>query len=749
MIADVKRLAVVDDAWYPALARNDDGLLLAWRAFRAIEPIMEPETVHVAAVQDGAPHKPVVVATGHFHRAPRVIPAADGWVLLAIERADGEWRLVRRDLDSDLSVTAENSLSSQGAGVTSFDIVRAGRAYALWTEAGKEGRCLRFRPLDSEAPAVDLARGAVWTPAMGATPEGQLIAAWEERGRIRLALLDASGETLEEELVQVEGRHLGHPAVCAGPDRAYMTCQSNGTWGQRTERLNEDTRLHAFRWRPGGALEMSVGQPNGTIPIETTSRFDDYRSETPDNRKLPLAPSIRTDAEGRVTVFFRHYRDAQMNDWGWTLRAVHGSGAGFGPPRDVSTASGYPDRQYALAQAGDVLYAAVAEAEYPVTSRGFTDRGGTRPAKVALYVVRTEPAEGEPAWAPARSASRPAPMGGVWRELPSQWRGRRLVWADLHRHTWESRCAPEYDADFVEHMRWARDVEELACLSFTDHWFYHGSNGEHRASLAATEAHREPGRFVPLFGVEEKWSSTGHVNIYAPDREAMDHVEKMCRHGQASLEEALAYIHQNGLDGRVILVRHFHGMTFGEGPEQVMGNPLTAEAGLEPVIELVQTRGHCLPWYCRMMRAGHHKGVVGGSDHCRAPDRKSPFCLTGLWVDEVTVEGIWDALLNRRCYAGNGARIELRLEANETVMGGTAAPGADVRWQAASQKALERVDVYRQGARLKSVACNGALTAAGHTPAGDGPEAASWFIAAYDVDGGFAVSSPVWIAPAG
>jgi hypothetical protein len=738
---------LLDDAWYPALALSDDTLLAAWRGFRTADSILEPESIHVAAIKNGAPADSAAVATGHFHRAPRLLPAEDGWILLAIERSDGDWRLVQRDLDAGLAVSHETVLSPEGARVTSFDVVDSGGGAVIWTQAADAGRSVALRPLEGDAPAITLATGPVWTPAIAATPEGQLAAAWEERGRIRLTLLDPAGEVLEKELVVVVGRHLGHPALCAAGSHVYVTFQSNGTWGRQTERLNEDTRLHAFRWRPGGALEMGVGQPNGTVPIDTASRFDDYRSETPDNRKLPLAPSLLADAEGRVTVLFRHYRDAQMNDWGWTLRAVHGSGAGLGLPQNITTASGYPDRQYALAQAGDVLYAAVAEAEYPVTSRGFTDRRGTRPARVALYAVRTESAEGEPAWTPARPASRVAPMGGACRELPSLWRGRRLVWADLHRHTWESRCIPEQDADFLDHVRWARDVEELACVSFTDHWFYHGSNGEHRASLSATEVHAEPGRFAPLFGVEQKWSSTGHVNIYAPDRETMDHVDRMCRGGDASVEETLAYIHENDLEGRLMLVRHFHGMTFGEGPEQVMGNPLTAEAGVEPVIEVVQNRGHCLPWYCRMLRAGHHKGVVGGSDHCRAPDRKSPFCLTALWVDEVTVEGIWEALQNRRCYATNGARIELRLQAGEAAMGGTASPEAEVRWEAASERPLERVDVYRHGARLESISCDGALTAAGGASAVTGPEAASWFIAAYDVEGGFAISSPVWTAP--
>ena len=48
--------------------------------------------------------------------------------------------------------------------------------------------------------------------------------------------------------------------------------------------------------------------------------------------------------------------------------------------------------------------------------------------------------------------------------------------------------------------------------------------------------------------------------------------------------------------------------------------------------------------------AGARIGLVGGSDHCRAagPNR---FCLTGLWVRQITGEAVLEALRSRRTVA--------------------------------------------------------------------------------------------------
>jgi hypothetical protein len=204
----------------------------------------------------------------------------------------------------------------------------------------------------------------------------------------------------------------------------------------------------------------------------------------------------------------------------------------------------------------------------------------------------------------------------------------------------------------------------------TDHWPNHAGNPEQKADLGLIDACREPGRFVPLFGAEGgKWPGAGDVNVYCRDLETVPEIERIQREYGGDLPGAVAYVRDSGLLGEVILERHFHGMVGGGWPGQLTENALAGDDEVEPLVEVIQTRGHAIDWYCRILQAGQRKGVTGGSDHCRPTDRQSPSCLTGLWVDEVTAEGVWEALMERRTFATNGHRIEMRLHAEDTRLG--------------------------------------------------------------------------------
>ncbi|MHC4592666.1 MAG: hypothetical protein ACYS8L_08235, partial [Planctomycetota bacterium] len=363
------RIGTVENAWHPDLAWARDGGLAAWRTFKVGAPVDEPEAICAARLSTDGPGRAVRIAEGHFHGRPRVLHRRGGWHVLTVARRAGRWLLIRHDLNTRLKVVKSTALSSADRSVSSFDMAKCGqRRFVAFTEVWRTGRRVRIRPASKGRPRT-LGTGPVWTPALAGAARGGLVAAWEQDGRIRLVLLDGKLAKVAQQTVERNGRRLGSPSLAVAGSAVYLACRSNGTWSQGTERLNEDTRLHAFRWRPGESPEMLGGQPNGEIPIGTTSRFRVYRTENAEDRKLPLAPLVATDGPGRISVFFRHYRDAQPNDWGWTLRVTHSSDAGFCPPQDVSTEAGYPDGQYALAKAGDGFLVAVAEAPYPVVDR--------------------------------------------------------------------------------------------------------------------------------------------------------------------------------------------------------------------------------------------------------------------------------------------------------------------------------------------------------------------------------------------
>ena len=83
---------------------------------------------------------------------------------------------------------------------------------------------------------------------------------------------------------------------------------------------------------------------------------------------------------------------------------------------------------------------------------------------------------------------------------------------------------------------------------------------------------------------------------------------------------------------------------------------------------------------------GYRIGVIAGSDtHAGLPGRSIPRCdrddfmpypagLAGVWADELTRQGIFDALRRRHCYGTTGVRIILETFIDEHPM------GSDVRW---------------------------------------------------------------------
>jgi hypothetical protein len=450
----------------------------------------------------------------------------------------------------------------------------------------------------------------------------------------------------------------------------------------------------------------------------------------------------------RLRVFFRHFRDAQKNDWGWMLRCTGSSPAGFAPPEDISREAGYPDGQFDLIRNGAEYILAVTESDYPGGTGGFAARQGTAPARLGFYRLEVNKADAGSPWidppALPRRSHRAGPKG--WR---ARWNDLTLVYADLHRHSSLSRCVPEGDAHVGEHLRYAIDRENMGCLCMTDHWPSHASNPEQKSDLGLIDACREPGRFVPLFGAEPgAWPVAGDVNIYCRDLETVPEVERIIREYRKDLPGAVDYIRDSGLLGEVILERHFHGMISGGWPGQITENALAGDDEVEPVVEVIQTRGHAIPWYCRILRDGQHKGVTGGSDHCRPTDRKSASCLTGLWVRKVTAEGVWEALMKRRTFATNGHRIDMRLQAKGTRLGGTMETNGAVplRWEVSAPDPLETVEIYRNGFAEERVKGKNRCSAAGTVwhPAGADSET-SYFLVARTRAGGLGISSPVWI----
>lgn len=253
--------------------------------------------------------------------------------------------------------------------------------------------------------------------------------------------------------------------------------------------------------------------------------------------------------------------------------------------------------------------------------------------------------------------------------------GRRILWADLQNHSGLSDGSAMPD----DLLRYARDVAALDAAAVTDHdhWgmrFMDGEPSIWRRTLDAAETRNEPGRFVALAGYEwTNWvEGHRHVVFFEPTVEAaagllLSAIDE--RYDEppelwAALEDvrALTFAHHSA----------------GAPIATDWSSPPPAE--LEPVTEVVSVHGSSEAadspgvvvrnalagnFVRDALDRGYRLGFVGSSDghdghpglgHLASPSGG----VAAILSDEVTREGIHEALLARRTYATNGPRIVIR-----------------------------------------------------------------------------------------
>lgn len=253
--------------------------------------------------------------------------------------------------------------------------------------------------------------------------------------------------------------------------------------------------------------------------------------------------------------------------------------------------------------------------------------------------------------------------------------GRRILWADLQNHSGLSDGSATPD----DLLRYAREVAALDAAAVTDHdhWgmrFMDGEPSIWRRTLDAAELRNEPGRFVALAGYEwTNWvEGHRHVVFFEPTTEAVaglllsaiDERYDEPRELWAGLEDvrALTFAHHSA------------------------GAPIATDwssappAGAEPVTEIVSVHGSSEAadspgmvvrnalagnFVRDALDRGYGLGFVGSSDghdgHPGLAHLASPSGgVAAILSDEVTREGVYEALLARRTYATNGPRIVVR-----------------------------------------------------------------------------------------
>lgn len=164
------------------------------------------------------------------------------------------------------------------------------------------------------------------------------------------------------------------------------------------------------------------------------------------------------------------------------------------------------------------------------------------------------------------------------------------------------------------------------------------------------------------------------------------------------------------------------------------------------------------------LRRGMRVGFVAGSDDHRgalgdshAAARDTFFSthngLVAAYAEGLSREDLWDAFFARRVYATNGPRIVLDVRINETPMGGELAdaPGtpAKLSFFTRLDGMFERAEIVQDDAVVRTLVAdtNQVVEFDGELDLEIDTSPHAYYVRVFQVDGGRAWSSPIWVTP--
>jgi hypothetical protein len=334
----------------------------------------------------------------------------------------------------------------------------------------------------------------------------------------------------------------------------------------------------------------------------------------------------------------------------------------------------------------------------------------------------------------------------------------RLLWGDLHGHSQHSdgTGTPE------DYYDYARNVAALDVAALTDHDHYGMRFLDQTAEIwseirETARRFNEPGRFVALAGYEWTSWTQGHRHVlFFDDRGAIVSSMDPRYETPPSLWDALR-------DGNALSIAHHSA----GGPVSTNWD-FAPDPEIEPVTEIVSVHGSSESsdspsriyspvednYVQDALARGYQFGFIGSGDshdgHPGFAHLGSPHGgLAALFTEDVSREGVREALRARRVYATNGPRIWLRLWLDDHPMGSVLMPVSaatqQLRFAVAATAPVERIDIIRSGKVVESLLGGGARELSGERSLPSLQPGDTLYIRVFQEDSGTAWSSPIFI----
>lgn len=274
----------------------------------------------------------------------------------------------------------------------------------------------------------------------------------------------------------------------------------------------------------------------------------------------------------------------------------------------------------------------------------------------------------------------------------------RLFFGDPHLH---SRLSGDVDGEQDELYHFARDIAHLDFCAFCENDFHRliepMSSALWENNLRNAEYFNQPDIFTVLVG----WEYTKHAEperrdpipnshrcVLFPDREGQVY-HYWCNGIQTPSPRDLC----TRFHGRRVLLHHHHEPGFDFTDDTLERNiEICSGWGVHMASSAFRDALH------RLLGRGFKVGFFAASDnHERNPGLGG--ALTGVWAQENTRAGIFDAFWSRRVFATTGIRPDLQFWVAGAFMGQSisVADAPVVRIAASADRLIERIDIIRDG----------------------------------------------------
>lgn len=570
-------------------------------------------------------------------------------------------------------------------------------------------------------------------------------------GRLGLHLrLFREGKASEHEVPPLMGQNT-RPSATVDPSSGeiLVAFEAYHPWGANEfQGQHREIGLLAFdparrTWSPG------PGTANGFFPARPLAFLDKLSAMN----LVPVQPRL-VPRPGEPALAWLQFRAAGEKGFGWDLLYSGFDRRRWLEPVRLGRFLAMPDTGWALFSSGRDCLCFVPACDYEPQrtfaeiERGVPARGSRGLRNQRVEIFRADPGSARPPEPPPARLLEfyrvPPPVSDIAPEPPDPTggTGEELAWADLHAHSAYSKCMSANDGFPDEVLRFQREVLGCRVLCLTEHVEYLNF-AEFSHVLDRLEAAAGDG-CLPLYGVEWGCAPAHHTNFYCADRAVFNRLRAVLLE-EKSLAGVFARLRSGFSLDTVAVHRHMHGIS--RGDHGVSGTRFAAgyDPEIENAMEAVQTRGNMLwlgAWAqqfpANFLNAGARVGLVGGSDHSRGrgPNR---FCLTGIFLPEMSPRGLMAALRGRRTIAAANGKVAIRARLGQALPGQETVNSGPPSWRvsAASARPLRRACLVRNGIFLDWLELSG-LRAEFELADPDPPAGDNWYSVTVEADSAWA-----------